>query len=537
MSWAVVGAKQGLSWAFKHRYLFGIPIATLTALATFYAVRLPDQFTTRTTLEVRDLTGAADMDLPGERNVGLHRLMIVAKDRLLSQRPVQAVVPVLVRQEGLTRVEALDAARAKIRFEQTTDYSFEIAITDTSAERAYDASQRLVETFLEEERSVPLRRAEREAELATERRDQRRSDLDKVQRKVEQVQLDNAATLPDKRDSIFQELVTCRGDLTAAELQQSRLGDKRARDDQDLIRLDKTGVGTPRVETRDEQAFKLQQISKQERLGAAQRHHDQMRLKYKPGYPKYDSAKADLDRAQREYDAISAELRRATQKADRAHAARASGVVAAEREALQNQRAQIASQLVDLKSKIESLEEKRADAQSRLARVDDTKRALQPLLAAVDRAEQALEKAARRLDEEQRLATFYRDSPLGEVTRFRVTQDAVVPVKPSGPARMRIVFTAILLGCVIGYLLLLLGKRFGDSQRVTARELNELLPGALVVGIPMLGSGQRRISPPIREGLLAGWMIGCLTLTVVAIASWKGLIDAPAWLDNLLGRG
>lgn len=537
MGWATVGAKQGLRWAFKHRYLFGIPVATLTALATFYAVRLPDQFTTRTTLEVRDLTGSSDRDLPGERNVGLHQLMTVAKDRLLSQRPVQAVVPILVRAEGLTRVEALDAARGKIRFEQTTDYSFEIAITDTSAERAYDASQRLVETFLEEERGVPLRRAEREAELATERRDQRLVDLDKAQKKVEQVQLDNAATLPDKRDSIFQELVTCRGDLTAASQQQVRLREKRVRLEQDLIRLDKTGGGAPRVQTRDEQALKLQQISKQERRGAAQRHFDQMRLKYKPGWHQYDIAKTDLDSATREYDELTARLAAATKKADREHAARTSTVVSAEREALQSQRTEIARQLVDLKASIESLEGKRADAQARLARVDDTKRALQPLVASVDRAEQALEKSERQLDEHERLAAFYRDSPLGEVTRFRVTQDAVVPGKPSGPARMRIVFTAILLGTVIGYLLLLLGKRFGDSQRVTARELQDMLPGALVVGIPMLASGKRSLFPPVREGLLAGWMIGCFTLTVVAIASWKGLIDAPAWLDQLLGRG
>ena len=287
-------------------------------------------------------------------------------------------MPILVREEGLTRVEALDAARGKIRFEQTTDYSFEIAITDTSAERAYDASQRLVETFLEEERSGPLRRAERETELATERRDERRADLTKAQRKLEQVQLDNAATLPDKRDAIFQELVTCRSDLAAAGQQQVRLREKDVRLEQDLIRLDKTGVGAPRAETREEQALKLQQISKQERLGAAQRHFDQMRLKYKPGYPKYDSAQADLDGARREYDAISSRLRQATEKADREHAARTSGVAAAEREALQSQRREIARQLIELESRIESLEDRRNDAQSRLAKVDDTKRMLRP---------------------------------------------------------------------------------------------------------------------------------------------------------------
>jgi hypothetical protein len=123
------------------------------------------------------------------------------------------------------------------------------------------------------------------------------------------------------------------------------------------------------------------------------------------------------------------------------------------------------------------------------------------------------------------------------VTGYRVDEEAVPPALPSGPARVRVVATAAAIGAALGWLLLVLRRRVEGTEVDAAEDLVDLLPGALVVDVPLLDDPSRRRVHVVREALTAGWVGVCLLGTVFAFAAYKGWIATPEWFRPWIGSG
>jgi hypothetical protein len=123
---------------------------------------------------------------------------------------------------------------------------------------------------------------------------------------------------------------------------------------------------------------------------------------------------------------------------------------------------------------------------------------------------------------------------------FRIESPARPPSpdNPSGPARSRWLAMAAAVGAAFAYGLVFLRKRFDEGVIDQPSDLADLLPGALVVAVPLYGEG--RVAPEGRRvrahDLVCGaWVLACGVATVCVLAWHKGWLDVPAWFRPWLG--
>jgi len=171
------------------------------------------------------------------------------------------------------------------------------------------------------------------------------------------------------------------------------------------------------------------------------------------------------------------------------------------------------------------LRERESELHTRLVAIPATEAALQPLARDLDEAGKVL--AIRQQDASAARAAvqFYRSGDVSDVTRYRVDAWAAVPVHPSGPARWRYLATALVLGSIIGYGLLLLQRKLEGDPLESVDDLAEIYPTAVVVEVPDLAANRRRL-PRIRVGdvLMTGYVTACLARLTAQVTS----IDADA---------
>ena len=112
----------------------------------------------------------------------------------------------------------------------------------------------------------------------------------------------------------------------------------------------------------------------------------------------------------------------------------------------------------------------------------------------------------------------------------------MVPVQPSGPGRARLLLTALVLGVLIGYGLILLKRRHEGGTVMSADDLQGLFPAAVMVNIPLLGTGRRNRWPRRLAELGLTAYVGILLLaTFWFLAAHKGWLVRPEWMRDLLG--
>ena len=135
----------------------------------------------------------------------------------------------------------------------------------------------------------------------------------------------------------------------------------------------------------------------------------------------------------------------------------------------------------------DEMRRKADELSQRLRDMQKTADLYRPLLEARARAEKTKEGADKAATDARMAADFYRKNDPADTIGYSIENRAVPPVAPSGPPRTRYLATAVALGLLLGYGLHLLRRRYVDTDLVTKPEdLADLVPGALVVSVPLL---------------------------------------------------
>ena len=92
---AILGQWIGAAW--RNRWTFLVPVATLLLPATIYAVSLPDVYEAKAIVHVKPLSsGDVGSGLPQEQMERPDEVMPTVRDRIFTRDHLEAVVPILI---------------------------------------------------------------------------------------------------------------------------------------------------------------------------------------------------------------------------------------------------------------------------------------------------------------------------------------------------------------------------------------------------------------------------------------------------------
>ena len=534
---AILG--QWIAAAWRNRWTFLVPVATLLLPATIYAVSLPDVYEAKASVHVKPLsTGEVGSGLPREQTERPDEVMPTIRDRIFTRDNLEAVVPILIPDSG-GEVEplVLEELAKSFAWEQTASTVFEVTHKGPDPVASTDAVNRLLETFLENERQDRQRRAERNLAFHEGELKKARTDYGAKTDELARLRAEHEDTLPERKDAIQGELsrlqtqIATQMGLEAAARQRVQLLEEQ------LVTLnDKPLTTAPMRTSALEESLALQLAEENRALNALEqelasaqatktdRHPDVIRLK---------SAVAVHERA----------VRKTTQELDKvrreAHANRTESIesqLARRRKSLEDQRESAEASVERTVGEVKRLSGRVLELQRNLAGIPATRDLLDPAMRDVEQAEKTLEGAVSAAGQARAHTDFYRNGDLADVTGFRVSAWAVIPVKPSGPGRSRLLLTAFVVGVLIGYGLILLKRRHEGGTILSADDLSGLFPAAVMVNIPLLGTGRRNPWPKRLAEIGLSAYVGVLLLaTFWFLAAHKGWMDKPDWMRDLLG--
>lgn len=525
----------GLVW--RHKWTFAVPVATLLLPATLLALRLPDTYEASAVVQVRELTGGDERSLlPGERAAQGYALVAMARDRLLARQNVSVLVEMLAPGASAEDPKVLERIAARVEYDRLSDFSFQLGITDTNPERAAKAVNLLLDTFLENERRDPLERArsnlahyEQEARAAE---DAYRSASDAY----EAFRANHTASLPEKRESLSAHLAGLLAQRAEALGRVARHGERIGELEQELTKPPAAAAGQQsgaRVQRL------MQQLSDQQKaLSDAERRLAVVRSQVTEEHPAAKHAVAQVEALRRPLRDTERDLDAARAEDQQHHDAQATERLkdweAQQRRRIENEKSALARSQGD----VDRVRREIVETEQAIAGIPAATQALVPLRQAVEYAEKDRVEKSRLASQAASVASFMQTQDPGRVTPYRIAQRAVPPAEPTGPRRKAYIMTAIGLGLLLGYGLLILQRKFAEPAIQSAAELAGLLPGALVVRVPALPAGDplyRRL--PWRDLALGAYVLICLGTTVLAIAHHRGLVQAPALLQRLIHPG
>lgn len=534
---AILGQWIGAAW--RNRWTFLVPVATLLLPATIYAVSLPEVWEPRAKVHVRPLsTGDVGSGLPQEQTDRPDEVMPTVRDRLFTRGNLETVVPILIPEaQGAVDPLVLEEMAKGFAWEQTASTVFEVTHTGTDPVASTDAVNKLLETFLEGERQDRQRRAERNLTFHDTELKKAREEYRQKADELAQLRAENEDTLPERKDAIQGELARLQMQIaTQMGLESAARQRVQLLEDQLITLNDQPVSASPMRTSALEESLALQLAEENRALNALEQELASATATKTDRHP-------DVVRLRSAVSVHEQAVRKTTQELDRVR-----------REAQANRTETVESQLerrrkslVEQRKAVEITVERTADAvQTLSARVLELQRHLAGIPATRDLLEPAMrdmEQAGKRLEAMESAATqalahaeFYRGGDLTDVTGFRVNAWAVVPVQPSGPGRMRIVLTALVLGLLVGYGLILLKRRHEGGTILSADDLSGLFPSAVMVNIPLLGTGRRSPWPHRLAELGLTAYVGVLLLaTFWFLAAYKGWVVEPDWMRDLLG--
>lgn len=527
--------------AWERRWLFAVPVAVLLAPTAFHVVRMPDVYKAATVVSVRPVSaervGGA---LPVAQDWQREQLLGTARDRVLAAGNVSAMIPVLWPKGNPTDPYTIEQARGRVLYDQLGDTRFAISLEDRAPARAAEAVNTLVEAFIASERASRLAVATRRREFLEAELTTARAAYEAAADAKEAFRRAHPDTMPDDRDRLVSDLHRIEQEAREreAEAQRNRL---MVPEIDKWMKAALPGPGTDPGRTSlsaDEQMAQLKLASGQAALDQASRQLAELRAKYTDAYDRVQVAVAQVRALEKEVERARGELAEAKGRAD---ADTSSRKRADNQELMGSLKTFRDSLLAEEAASRRTAEELRAKAQGisgRLALIPATADALRPVESALETAKDAFQRIEKEARDARVAEDSYRRLSAGETIGFSVETPAVAPTKPSGPSRTRWLATAVLLGVGIGYGLHVLRRRYVDEDLVAGPgDLADLVPGALVVSVPLLGAGPTRTRARWPDLVFGPLVAICLVATVFALGCHRGVFAPPDWFRPwLAGR-
>lgn len=525
--------------AFERRWIFAVPVATLLAPAALYVVRLPDTYTARAGISVRQVNAErVGVALPTTQDFRPEQILATARDRVLQAPNVAAMVPVLWPKGNPADDWTIEQARGRVMYDQAGDTRFSLSIVDTSPTRAAEAVNTLVDAFIENERAARLAVVERRRDFLETEAKRARDAFDVVLAEKDAFRRAHPDTMPDQRDTITSDLHRVEQEMREreTEAQRNRLMvpevDKWMKSAVPAAGADggRTGLSA------DEQMAQLKLTSAQASLDQATRQLAELRVKYTDSYDRVQLALAQVKVLEGQVTRAKDELDAAKKRADADTSSRRRADNQELMASMRTFRESLVAEEKAARAAVDELRTRAADLSRRLGEIPATADALRKLQTALEGADQSRLRAEEAARNARVAADFYRNADPAETVGFAIESRAIPPVTPSGPSRTRWLATAVALGLGIGYGLHVLRRRYVDEDAVAdADDLADLVPGALVVSVPMLDAG-----PVHRRGawvdLVCGvWVVLCVGVTAFALGCHRGWVPTPSWFKPWIG--
>ncbi len=519
--------------AFERRWIFAVPVATLLAPAALYVVRLPDTYTARAGISVRQVNAErVGVALPTMQDFRPEQILATARDRVLQAPNVAAMVPVLWPKGNPKDDWTVEQARGRVMYDQAGDTRFSLSIVDTSPARAAEAVNTLVDAFIENERSARLVVVERRRDFLETEAKRARDAFDVVLAEKDAFRRAHPDTMPDQRETITSDLHRVEQEMREREneAQRNRLMvpevDKWMKS---AVPAAGTDAGRSGLSA-DEQLAQPKLTSAQAALDQASRQLAELRVKYTDSYDRVQLALAQVKVLEGQVTRAKDELDTAKKRADADTSSRRRADNQELMASMRTFRDSLVAEEKAARAAVDELRARAADLSRRLGEIPATADALRKLQTALEGADQSRLRAEEAARNARVAADFYRNADPAETVGFAVESRAIPPVSPSGPSRTRWLATAVALGLGIGYGLHVLRRRYVDEDVVAdADDLSDLVPGALVVSVPMLGAGPTRRQGAWVDLVCGAWVVLCVGLAGFALGCHRGWIETPSW--------
>jgi len=531
--------RRGVAAAFERRWRFAVPVATLLAPAAFYVVHLPDTYKASAGLSVRQVNAErVGVALPTTQDFRPEQILATARDRVLQAPNVAAMVPVLWPRGNPKDDYTLEQARGRVMYDQAGDARFALSIVDTSPVRAAEAVNTLVDAFIASECAARVAVVDRRRDFLEAEAANARTAFDVVLAEKDAFRRAHPDTMPDQRETIT-------SDLHRLEQEMRERENEAQRNRMMVPEVDKwmksavPAAGTEGSRpglSADEQMAQLKLSSAQAALDQGSRQLAELRVKYTDSYDRVQLALAQVTQLEGQVMRAKNELDAAKKRADADTSSRRRADNQELMASMRTFRDSLIAEEKAARGAVEALRARAAELSRRLGEIPATADALRKLQTALEGADQSRLRAEEAARNARVAADFYRNADPAETVGFAVETRAIPPVSPSGPSRTRWLATAVIAGLGLGYGLHLLRRRYVDEDLVTGPDdLADLVPGALVVSVPMLGSGAPRGRVGWADLGFGAWVALCLGATVFALGCHRGWIDAPAWFRPWLG--
>ena len=539
MTWMGAALRAAVGTAWRHRWTYAVPVATLVLPATLYAVRQPDVYRARAVVIVRPLENAAvGGGLPQERASQTYELVQTSRDRLLTFANAGPVVPILYPGHASNDPWALESVRGRITWDRAGDSAFAVSLEDTSPQVAADAVNGVLKAFQENEKKLKLDAAEGLQRSYETQLSALQTEAQGVVERLDDFRARNADVLPELEATISNEIGQLRSEVTSQDQAASSARSRAQFLGEQITRWSATATEAPaRRTSAEEDKLKAQLDQQQKATDETRKELIKARTDRTDKHPDVKKLKQQLELLEADVKATVAALdaarRSAQAESSQDHQAQTRTVVddmRAMRTETEKEEQRYVEAAQELRERIKGL-------QARLARMTPALRTEQQKLQRdVEGLQRSVEQSEGRVASARAIADHLRVTPPNDVTGYRVDEWAVAPVLPSGPARWKYLAGALGLGLVIGYGVRSLRKRYEQPPLARPQELRELLPGALVVTVPLLPDGMRgprRL--PLREVALGLWVVVAFGTSALALAARKGIVTPPEWLKPIVG--
>ena len=543
MNWLIQALKQvgGIGWRWKWTYL--VPVATLLLPATIHALRLPNTYDAVALIQLNEkVTADRRGEVIGNRHGSPFDVINKTRDLLLTRENIVALQPVFLPDADPTANTVLESLLAIPEWNRLGDSEFSVRITDTDPEKAAAGVNALVEQFFETEKARPIDKASKDYEHQRDVRKAAQKDYDDASDAIDtffethrgegvgDVELDRIRSeLADRRARIRELQKEYKDRSTEASLLAEALSRGPAS-------LSESTAGRPKSAKEITLGNRLEALTKE--LSDARAEYETLAGTKTENHPQVRTAKKKMERMATLVDererALEIERKRASQEwRDRLTQDRTQWLnKRQERQAA----ARAAMATIDLQ--VKEIDKEIAAFVATLDKAPRLHDKLRPLNQALALATESLKSAKANEAAALGRLRFKEGAPASVITPYQLVQSASVPVKPSGPSRMKFLILAIGAGLAIGYGLMLLRRKYDASTVVDAHDIGGLLPGALVVEVPRLEEGPLIPAGSVAKDFVFGaWVAGCLGVTAIAVLAHRGMIDAPGWLDQILKGG